>query len=414
MQSATRLRNRSQIPTSATRSTATQPSTPVTTDFESSDWNSRDVPSLGSNGYRDSQLSDRMRTLPPLRPVGSDFAQQPATPRSMSGTRFDSSESRVMPTRYTGRRALYSWSRDEKDMPKLWIQPFHEERGIAPLFSYDSPLMYSRSLSSTTRSPTVASMDSTLSDRSSSRPTTADSSRYTMSTPSSSATFAYEVSSASQHSNILTTPHHPRDPSSIRTLPHQATAAARQTRQDQPGPSTLPSRSRSRSPSAQPETEEPVSESDWKSHAKVDARTQKYTCMWPVVDEDGQESICSYHSKKHLVKRHIESVHLHIKTLICKTCGKAFSQQTNLNTHMNTHTGDMPHKCLYDGCEKRFGDPARRHRHMKKVHKHVPSRRRTQGGPDAHWAPESTVPPPEDSPVVAAASAVGDSSSQEL
>ena len=41
-------------------------------------------------------------------------------------------------------------------------------------------------------------------------------------------------------------------------------------------------------------------------------------------------------------------------------------------------TGAAPHKCQYPGCEQTFGDPARRHRHMKAVHNHIPSKRRTQ------------------------------------
>ena len=41
-------------------------------------------------------------------------------------------------------------------------------------------------------------------------------------------------------------------------------------------------------------------------------------------------------------------------------------------------TGAAPHKCQYPGCEQTFGDPARRHRHMKAMHNHVPSKRRTQ------------------------------------
>ena len=41
-------------------------------------------------------------------------------------------------------------------------------------------------------------------------------------------------------------------------------------------------------------------------------------------------------------------------------------------------TGEMPHLCRYPNCGMRFGDPARRHRHMKSKHKHVPQQRRTQ------------------------------------
>ncbi|KAH8105961.1 hypothetical protein BXZ70DRAFT_917574 [Cristinia sonorae] len=159
-------------------------------------------------------------------------------------------------------------------------------------------------------------------------------------------------------------------------------------------PSNPPTRTAT--PPPEPQPTEPITDSDWRRYARVDQKTQRYTCTWMVLNEDtGIRAPCHYHSKKHLVKRHIESVHLQIKPLKCAICGKQFSQQTNLNTHINTHTGEMPHKCLYPGCEKRFGDPARRHRHMKKVHHHVPSKRRTQNDLDGtEWSPVGTLSPP--------------------
>jgi KRAB domain-containing zinc finger protein len=36
----------------------------------------------------------------------------------------------------------------------------------------------------------------------------------------------------------------------------------------------------------------------------------------------------------------------------CDICGKGFSQNANLQTHIRTHTGDTPYK--YDICRKGF------------------------------------------------------------
>ncbi|KAI0327770.1 hypothetical protein GY45DRAFT_1372909 [Cubamyces sp. BRFM 1775] len=94
-------------------------------------------------------------------------------------------------------------------------------------------------------------------------------------------------------------------------------------------------------------------------------------CTWETKTKDGTV-VCIYEAKKHLVKRHIESKHLQIRQCVCKICKKAFSQKSNLQTHLNTHTGERPHKCHY--CEERFQDPARRHRHMLRIHGHVSSR----------------------------------------
>jgi len=53
-------------------------------------------------------------------------------------------------------------------------------------------------------------------------------------------------------------------------------------------------------------------------------------------------------------------------------CDKSFAQLSNLETHINTHTGDRPHECPF--CEERFKDPARCCRHKKDVHGYITAR----------------------------------------
>ncbi|KAJ2981998.1 hypothetical protein NUW54_g10804 [Trametes sanguinea] len=112
-----------------------------------------------------------------------------------------------------------------------------------------------------------------------------------------------------------------------------------------------------------------------------------YKCTWITRGPNGESEECMYSSKKHLVKRHIESKHLQLRPCICPICGKGFAQKSNLETHINTHTGRAPHQCNY--CEKRFKDPARRHRHMTDDHSHVPSR--TKKGRMTAEVPPSSV-----------------------
>ncbi|KAH9918209.1 uncharacterized protein BXZ73DRAFT_80670 [Epithele typhae] len=107
---------------------------------------------------------------------------------------------------------------------------------------------------------------------------------------------------------------------------------------------------------------------EWTKHAE-DRGEEGFVCTWT---DDFTPNPCGYKSKKHLVKRHINSKHLQRKPCICPFCEKGFAQKSNLMTHMNTHTGNAPHKCQY--CNTFFKDPARRHRHMLQDHQHVSSR----------------------------------------
>ncbi|KAI0353530.1 hypothetical protein OH77DRAFT_1505304 [Trametes cingulata] len=106
-------------------------------------------------------------------------------------------------------------------------------------------------------------------------------------------------------------------------------------------------------------------------HPDVSPSAPFYKCTWTIRTSDGTKE-CEYQSKKHLVKRHIESKHLQLRPCVCPVCGKGFAQKSNLDTHLNTHTGEEPHKCHY--CQLRFKDPARRHRHMISAHGHISSR----------------------------------------
>lgn len=126
----------------------------------------------------------------------------------------------------------------------------------------------------------------------------------------------------------------------------------------------------------------------WKEHARcitVDGE-QVYRCMWRVGCDGNDKDYCGYTAKRHLVKRHIETRHLHFKDHKCTFCGKAFPQRVSLNIHLNRHTGEKPHPCKYTGCDKRFSDPARRHKHMVEVHSYSPQgpRKRHRTTEDYH------------------------------
>lgn len=60
-----------------------------------------------------------------------------------------------------------------------------------------------------------------------------------------------------------------------------------------------------------------------------------------------------YKSKYNLT-RHINSMHLGIKSFICSLCQKSFVSKQTLLEHEFLHTGEKPYKCAYPKCGKLF------------------------------------------------------------
>ncbi|KAI0036716.1 hypothetical protein K488DRAFT_40435 [Vararia minispora EC-137] len=59
---------------------------------------------------------------------------------------------------------------------------------------------------------------------------------------------------------------------------------------------------------------------------------------------------------------------------MCSWCKKTFTQKSNVGgCHINTHTGEAPHKCQW--CGDRFKDPSKRHKHQQRCSRqpHGPS-----------------------------------------
>ncbi|KAJ8515337.1 hypothetical protein ONZ45_g7215 [Pleurotus djamor] len=66
--------------------------------------------------------------------------------------------------------------------------------------------------------------------------------------------------------------------------------------------------------------------------------------------------------------RHM-AIHNGVRPHVCSHCGKAFSQRSGLTTHLNTHTGEKPFTCKIPSCNRSFGDPSSRTRHLHEVHR---------------------------------------------
>ncbi|KAI8074511.1 hypothetical protein BC940DRAFT_231029 [Gongronella butleri] len=60
----------------------------------------------------------------------------------------------------------------------------------------------------------------------------------------------------------------------------------------------------------------------------------------------------------------------------CDLCTKRFTRPSSLATHMHSHTGEKPYKCLFEDCGRRFSVVSNLRRHSK-IH-------RAGGGPKIH------------------------------
>ncbi|CAE6437536.1 unnamed protein product [Rhizoctonia solani] len=49
---------------------------------------------------------------------------------------------------------------------------------------------------------------------------------------------------------------------------------------------------------------------------------------------------------------------------VCSECGQTFDRPSSLQTHMNTHTGEQPFQCPYEGCGRKFSVKSNMRRHL--------------------------------------------------
>jgi len=67
-------------------------------------------------------------------------------------------------------------------------------------------------------------------------------------------------------------------------------------------------------------------------------------------------------------KHHMRVAHTpdHLKRHVCGICGKGFQSKASHRDHMNVHSGERPHACLF--CPKTFKDSNNRNKHYREAH----------------------------------------------
>ena len=85
-----------------------------------------------------------------------------------------------------------------------------------------------------------------------------------------------------------------------------------------------------------------------KTHVRAHYRTDTHMCRYEGCDKTFPTA--------HKLKVHERRHQTENKPYKCEMegCGKVFSANGTLTAHMKIHSGERPHACPVDGCEKRF------------------------------------------------------------
>jgi len=115
----------------------------------------------------------------------------------------------------------------------------------------------------------------------------------------------------------------------------------------------------------------------WRTYTKPSVHDREgrtpLTCTWKSGTSEEGSTECGYGATPKLMRRHIQTTHMHIKRHRCEICDQAFSQGALLQSHKaSKHSQIRPYKCPFEGCDKTYVDCPTLLRHKKINHNYIP------------------------------------------
>ncbi|XP_051497493.1 zinc finger protein GLI1 isoform X2 [Apus apus] len=96
----------------------------------------------------------------------------------------------------------------------------------------------------------------------------------------------------------------------------------------------------------------------------IHGEKKEFVCHWAACSREQRPFKAQYMLVVHMRRHTGEKPH----KCTFEGCNKAYSRLENLKTHLRSHTGEKPYVCEHDGCNKAFSNASDRAKHQNRTH----------------------------------------------
>ncbi|ESO93486.1 hypothetical protein LOTGIDRAFT_119241, partial [Lottia gigantea] len=96
----------------------------------------------------------------------------------------------------------------------------------------------------------------------------------------------------------------------------------------------------------------------------IQANKKSFVCRWIDCSREEKPFKAQYMLVVHMRRHTGEKPH----RCTFEGCNKAYSRLENLKTHLRSHTGEKPYMCEFPGCSKAFSNASDRAKHQNRTH----------------------------------------------